>query len=213
VFYEHQGKRPRIHPEAYVAPTAVISGDVEIGEGSRILHGAVITSEGAPVVIGSHCVIMEHAVIRGAGGRARSFPASIGDYSLVGPHAYLVGCRVEDRCFIATGSIVFNGAHLKRGCRVTLRGIVHIGTTLEEGQVVPLQHVAIGTPATIFPPGDTQAMMEALGELNFARMVFGVEREGRSSAEITEGYVTRYTRGLAAHQQDVLLDGMQGAED
>lgn len=207
---EHQGKCPRIHPTAYVAPSAVISGDVAIGEESRILHGAVLTAEGAPVSVGSHCVVMEHAVIRGAGGKARAFPASIGEYTLIGPHAYLVGCAVEDRCFIATGSIIFNGAHLKRGSEVTLQGIVHVGSTLEEEQWVPLQHVAIGTPATIFAPGDTDAMMHALRDQGFSSMVFGVERQGKSNAQVVEQFLTKYVRALAAHQMDVVLWGDDG---
>jgi carbonic anhydrase/acetyltransferase-like protein (isoleucine patch superfamily) len=52
---EHDGKRPRIHESAYVAPTAVVCGDVTIGENCRVLFGAVIVSEGGPVTIGSHC--------------------------------------------------------------------------------------------------------------------------------------------------------------
>lgn len=204
---EYQGKQPRIHPTAYVAPTAVISGDVEVGAESRILHGAVITAEGASVCLGNHCVVMECAVIRGAGGRSRQFPASIGDYVLVGPHAYLVGCTIEDRCFIATAALIFNGAHIKRGCTVTLQGIVHIGTTLEEEMHVPLQHVAIGTPATIFQPGDTEAMMAALLRQGFAHTVFGINLDGKSEAEVKEEYASRYARALAAHRGDRVLPG------
>jgi carbonic anhydrase/acetyltransferase-like protein (isoleucine patch superfamily) len=212
MFIEHQGKRPRIHPTAYVAPSAVISGDVEIGEESRILHGAVLTAEGALVSVGSHCVVMEHAVIRGACGKARLFPASIGDYTLIGPHAYLVGCTVEDRCFVATGAIIFNCAHLKRGSEVTLQGIVHVGSTLEEEQWVPLQHIAIGTPATIFAPGETDAMMEALRSQGFASVVFGVERQGKTNGHVVEQFLTKYVRALAAHRMDAMLPDA-GGED
>ncbi len=102
---EHRGKRPTIHPTAYIAPSAVISGDVEIGAESRILHGAIITSEGAPISIGKHCIVMEHAVIRGAGEKTRSFPVSIGDETLIGPHTYLVG--MSDRPLML---------HRDRGC-------------------------------------------------------------------------------------------------
>lgn len=63
----HLGVAPSIHPEAYVAPTAVVSGQVSIGAGSCIMHGAVVAAEGGPVQIGSHCVIMENAVLRGTG--------------------------------------------------------------------------------------------------------------------------------------------------
>ncbi len=62
---EHAGKRPRVAPSAYVAPTAMICGDVTIGEGVRVLFGAVVVAEGGRVDIGAECIIMEHAVIRG----------------------------------------------------------------------------------------------------------------------------------------------------
>jgi len=203
---EHQGKQPRIHPSAYIAPTAVISGDVEIGEESRILHGAILTAEGAPIRVGRHCIVMEQAVIRAAGGKQRSFPASIGDFTLIGPHAYVVGCTIEEQCFVATGTMIFNRAHLKRGSTVTLGGIVHIGTTLEEGQHVPIQHVAIGTPATIFAPSDTSPMMEALGKQGFGNMVFGLQTGEKSRPEVVEEWARRYTRGLGTHLADVLLE-------
>jgi len=90
----------------------VVSGDVEIGEETRVLYGAVVTSEGAPVRVGARCVIMEHAVIRGAGGRDERFPVAIGDHVLVGPHTHLSGCSIGPNSFIATGSMVFNGARI-----------------------------------------------------------------------------------------------------
>jgi carbonic anhydrase/acetyltransferase-like protein (isoleucine patch superfamily) len=204
---EHNGKRPRIHPSAYVAPTAVISGEVEIGQNSRVLHGAVITAEGSPVTIGQECVVMEHAVIRGAGGRSRHFPAVVGDRTLIGPHAYLVGCTVDEDCFIATGAMVFNDAHVKSGCTVTLGGIVHIGTILAPETTVPLQHVAIGTQARIFAPSETEEMMEALAKENFRRRVFGVETEGRSRAEIIGESTRRYARALTSHGADRVIQG------
>ena len=67
------GKKPKIHASAYVAPSATIAGDVTIGSGCAILHGAVIVSEGAPVTIGTDTVVMENAVIK-ASGKALKFP-------------------------------------------------------------------------------------------------------------------------------------------
>lgn len=211
---EHRGKRPHVDPTAYVAPTAILSGDVTIGPESRVLHGAVITAERAPVTIGSRCVIMEYAVVRGAGGKARSFPTTIGDYTLVGPHAYVVGATVEGRCFLATGSCIFNAAHLKQGCTVTIQAIVHIGATLEEGTSVPLQHVAIGTPATIFAPSETEAMMAKLAEQEFSKQVFGLDAAGFStSAELREAQLARYAHGLTAHLSDITIGDLGTAAD
>jgi carbonic anhydrase/acetyltransferase-like protein (isoleucine patch superfamily) len=106
VLLEHRGKTPHIDSSAYIAPTATICGDVSIGKNSRILFGATIVVEGGPVEIGANCIIMENAVIRGTSG----FPARLGNAILVGPHAYLTGCVVEDSVFLATGTTVFRGA-------------------------------------------------------------------------------------------------------
>ena len=62
---EHRGKRPKVDSSAYVAPNATLCGDVTIGADSRILFGVVIVAAGGPVQIGSHCIVMENAVIRG----------------------------------------------------------------------------------------------------------------------------------------------------
>lgn len=124
-------KRPKIHSSAYVAPTATVAGDVTIGAESAVLHGAVITSEGAPVSIGAHTVVMENAVVKASGGSAMQFPCAIGDRCIVGPHAYVVGATVGDGCFIASGAQVFNGARLEDGSGVA-HGTVTGATNLTE---------------------------------------------------------------------------------
>ena len=53
---EHEGARPQIAASAYVAPTAVVCGDVSIGDDARILFGAVLTADGGPVTIGARKV-------------------------------------------------------------------------------------------------------------------------------------------------------------
>lgn len=87
---EHVRQRPVIDPDAVVAPTAVICGDVHIGAGTVVLAGAVITSQGAPVRIGRQCIVMEQAVVRAAGtiakicaGYARSLQTHGDDQILV----------------------------------------------------------------------------------------------------------------------------------
>lgn len=100
---EHRGARPSIHPSAYVAPTAVVSGAVVLGKGTRILHGAVVTAEDGEVRIGRNVVVMENALVRGRSGH----PALIGDSVMVGPHAHINGATVEAEAFIATGASLF----------------------------------------------------------------------------------------------------------
>ncbi|MBV9233359.1 MAG: gamma carbonic anhydrase family protein [Candidatus Eremiobacteraeota bacterium] len=165
-------KRPKIHSSAYVAPTAVVSGDVTIGSGAAVLHGAVITAEGAPVTIGEECVVMENAVVKASGGSALSFPVKIGDRCIVGPHAYVVGATVAEGCFVASGAKIFNGATLERGCGVALNGIVHVSSRLPEGTSVPMQHIAFGDPVVVYPPDKAP---EIHAKMHFYADVFNLE--------------------------------------
>jgi carbonic anhydrase/acetyltransferase-like protein (isoleucine patch superfamily) len=98
---EHRGARPSIHPSAYIAPTAVVSGAVVIGEGARILHGSVVTAEDGEVRIGRNVVVMENALVRGRSGH----PALIGDGVIVGPHARINGV-VQVNSRLEAGAIV-----------------------------------------------------------------------------------------------------------
>jgi gamma-carbonic anhydrase len=118
VFLEHRGERPKVHDGAYVAPNATLCGDVTVGENACVMFGAVLTAEGGPVDVGANCVVMENAVVRGT----RRHPTSIGDNVVVGPRAHLVGCRVGDNAFLATGATVFNGAVIGEGPRCASTG-------------------------------------------------------------------------------------------
>jgi hypothetical protein len=85
-------KRPKIHSSAYIAPTAVVSGEVTIGADCAILHGAVVAAEGAAVTIGAQTVIMENAVVKST----PKAPTKIGDECLVGPHATVIGVALPN---------------------------------------------------------------------------------------------------------------------
>jgi carbonic anhydrase/acetyltransferase-like protein (isoleucine patch superfamily) len=193
-------KKPKIHSSSYVAPSAVVSGDVTIGSGCAVLHGAAIVSEGAPVTIGSDTVIMENAVLRASGGSALRFPLSIGDRCIVGPHAYVAGATIGEGCFVASGTKIFNGATLEDGSGVALGGIVHVNTRLPAGASVPMQHIAFGDPATIYPPDKAP---EVHGRANFYETVFNLEPGDDVRARAAQTYA-KFLR--KTHAQDTALD-------
>jgi carbonic anhydrase/acetyltransferase-like protein (isoleucine patch superfamily) len=196
---EHRGRHPRIDPSAWVAPTAVVCGDVRIGPGTRILYGAVLTAEGRePITIGRNAVIMEHAVLRAAG----RWPLDVGDYVLIGPHAHLSGCAIGAGSFIATGAMVFNGARLGSSCVVALSGKVHVETQLTDNTFVPIGHIAIGRPGQVYPPEQAPVVHEELNRLGFLHHVFGVDPAGRSRAEVMAEVMSRYAGALGAHRED-----------
>src|SRR5262249_7196332 len=100
VIFTHDEKSPVVHATAYVAPNATVRGDVTVGAGCRIMFGACVISEGQPLVLGENCIVMENAVIRSTS----VHPTRIGAHCLVGPHAHLAGCKLDDCVFIATGA-------------------------------------------------------------------------------------------------------------
>jgi gamma-carbonic anhydrase len=203
MYVEHEDRRPRIHPSAWIAPDAVLSGDVSVGPETAVLYGAVLTAEaGGRIEVGSGCVIMEHAVLRSSG----RFPLHLGDRVLVGPHAYLTGCTVGSHAFVATGAMVFNGARLGEACVVALGGKVHIDTELLEGMRVPMGYIAYGRPAVIYPPDEAPTVHEELARQDFMRFVFGVDTEGKERAEVMEEALARYSRVLLTHRGDSSVD-------
>lgn len=197
----HRDSGPSVDPSAYVAPTAVLSGDVRIGPDSRVLHGAVLTADGGPIRVGATCVVMEHAVLRGTPAN----PLLIGDHVLVGPHAYLTGCEIADEVFIATGAMVFNGARMARASSLALGGAVHIGCQVAEETAIPIGWIAVGDPARMYPPGDMQPIRDGLQEMGgFLPYVFGVSNTG-NRGEMMRSAMQRYARGLARHMDDAVL--------
>ena len=198
---EHQGRRPRVASSAYVAPTAVVCGDVTIGEDSRILFNAVITAEGGSVEIGSRCIVMEHALVRGRAGH----PTRIGDNVLVGPHAHVNGARIEENAFLATGVSVFPGARIGARAEVRIGGVVHVNSALPTGATVPIAWVAVGDPARVFPPEAHEEIWAIQEGLDFPRTVFGLPRPPAGET-LMPAAMARYAERFATHRGDRIID-------
>jgi carbonic anhydrase/acetyltransferase-like protein (isoleucine patch superfamily) len=194
--YEHRGHRPQVHPSAYVAPTAVLSGNVRVGADARVLFGAVLTAEDGEVGIGRRCVVMENALVRG---RA-THPAQVGDDVLIGPHAHVNGAVVGDGCFLATGCSLFPGARLGGHVEVRINAVVHTNTVLAAGTVVPIGWVAVGEPARILPPARHDDIWAVQQRLDFPATVYGVDRD-TPVAEMMAGQ----SRWYGEHRNDRLL--------
>jgi carbonic anhydrase/acetyltransferase-like protein (isoleucine patch superfamily) len=169
----------KVDPSASVAASAVLTGDVSVGPGSRILHGAVLNGDLGPVRIGSDVVVMENAVLRGRAGH----PLEIGDAVLVGPHAHLNGTRVADEVFIATGVSMFPGSSAARGCELRINSVLHVNSHLSENTVVPIGWIAAGEPAQLFSPDRHDELWAVQEPLDFPGTVYGVPR-GTSMREI-----------------------------
>jgi carbonic anhydrase/acetyltransferase-like protein (isoleucine patch superfamily) len=193
---EHQGKQPQIHASAWVAPDATVCGNVSIGEGACVLHGARIVGEAGGVIrIGREVIVMENAVIRATA----THGCAIGDHCLIGPQAHVVGATIEEEVFVATGAAVFHGARLGRGAEVRVHATVHLRTRLERGSTVPIGWVAVGDPAQILPPDRHEDIWSVQKPLNIPDFVYGFDRD---TPELMRKVTRRLSERLAAHAGD-----------
>ncbi|GAB2964844.1 gamma carbonic anhydrase family protein [Amycolatopsis acidiphila] len=196
---EHDGLRPRIHPSAYVAPNAVVCGDVTIGEDVRVLFGAVLTAEGGAIEVGARSIVMENALVRGREGNA----GTIGRSVLIGPHCHVNGASIEDEVFVATGAAIFPGARIGTGSEVRIHAVVHVNAHLEPGTTVPIGWIAVGNPARLFPPEQHEELWSMQRESDFPGTVFGLAREEATMDRVT----ARYAEQFGSHRGDRPVDG------
>jgi carbonic anhydrase/acetyltransferase-like protein (isoleucine patch superfamily) len=197
----HENKSPLIDPGAYVAPTAVVCGDVRIGAGSRIMFGACVVAEGMPLTIGESCIVMENAVLRSTD----SHGLTIGNFCLVGPHAHVVGCKMEDEVFIATGATVLHGAVLRSRVEVRVNAVVHLRTELRPEAMVPIGWIAVGNPAVILPPEKHSEIWAIQEPLDFPGFVYGFSRESREEMPAMRKITRRRSEQLGRQRNDTVI--------
>lgn len=132
-----RGTSPSIAVSAYVDSSAVIIGDVAVGERSTIWPHVTIRGDVDHIHIGAETSIQDGTVLHCDTG----FPLTIGDRVTVGHQAMLHGCTVEDDALIGIGAIVLNGARIGKGA------VVAAGSLVPEGAEVPAGMLALGVPA------------------------------------------------------------------
>ena len=132
------GKTPRIHPTAWIAPTAIVIGDVEIGPETGIWYGCVVRGDVNEIRIGARTNIQDGTVIHVA---AEGQGTYIGDEITVGHMVLLHACTVESNAFVGMKSCVMDGAHVER------HAMVAAGALLTPGKRVPAGELWGGSPA------------------------------------------------------------------
>ncbi len=135
--FELGGKRPRVHPDAFVAPGAVLIGDVEVGPRASLWFGVVVRGDVAPITVGAGSNLQDNVVVH----CARGLPTVIGEGVTIGHGACVEGCVIED------GAVVGTGAVMLQRSRLGARAMLAAGSVLAEGYEVPAGHLAAGAPA------------------------------------------------------------------
>jgi carbonic anhydrase/acetyltransferase-like protein (isoleucine patch superfamily) len=134
------GRTPRLADSVWVAESAVIVGDVEIGADSSVWFGAVVRGDVNHIRIGARTNIQDHAILHVTSG---THPTVVGDDVTLGHRVTLHGCTVKDRCLVGIGAVVMDGAVVGED------SMVGAGSLVPPGMVVPPGMLAMGSPARV----------------------------------------------------------------
>ncbi|MSO76462.1 MAG: gamma carbonic anhydrase family protein [Alphaproteobacteria bacterium] len=151
----YRGLAPRVAADAFIAPMAVVVGDVEIEAEVSVWYGAVVRGDVNRVHIGRASNIQDNAVIH----VGSDTPTWIGAYVLVGHLAMLHGCRLEDGAFVGMKATVLDGAVVEGGAMVAAGAVVTPGKRVKHGELWA------GNPAKFMralTPGDIARIPKAV---------------------------------------------------
>jgi carbonic anhydrase/acetyltransferase-like protein (isoleucine patch superfamily) len=133
------GRAPRIAASAFVAASADVIGDVEIGENTSVWFQSVLRGDIEPIRIGANSNIQDGTIVHTIEGS----PVVVGDWVTVGHRVVLHGCTVESHCLIGMGAVLLNNVWVGEG------SIVAAGALVVENTVVPPHSLYLGVPAKL----------------------------------------------------------------
>jgi carbonic anhydrase/acetyltransferase-like protein (isoleucine patch superfamily) len=160
--------RLRLDPTAYVAPGAVVTGDVTLAPRSSVWFNAVVRGDSAPISLGEASNLQDLCVVHVDEG----MPAVIGARVTIGHRAVAHGCVIEDECLIGMGSILLSGARIGAG------SLIGAGALVREKQVVPPNSLVLGMPGKV------------VGEVTPAQRE-GIRGSSAHYAALAESYLAR----------------------
>ncbi len=140
--FSFEGKSPRVHPSAFIAPTAVLIGDVTVEEHASVWYNAVIRADFGPIVIRRGANVQDCAVVH----VTPVHPVEIGAGATVGHTCVVHGAVLEEEALVGNGATVLDGA------RIGARAMVAAGALVPPGTVIPAGVLAVGTPARVTGP-------------------------------------------------------------
>lgn len=139
--YSFEGKAPTVHPDAWIAPTATLIGDVEVQAGASIWYGAVLRADFGRIVVGEGTNIQDNAVVHVNAG-----VCDIGKNVTVGHQCLVHDCTVGEQALIGNGSTVLDQAVIGP------KAMVAAGAVVTPNTQVPAESIAMGAPAKKIVP-------------------------------------------------------------
>jgi carbonic anhydrase/acetyltransferase-like protein (isoleucine patch superfamily) len=140
--FSFEGKHPRVHPSAFIAPTAVLIGDVTVEENASVWYNAVVRADFAPIVIRRGANVQDCAVVH----VTPVNPVEVGAGATVGHTCVVHGAVLGDEALVGNGATVLDGARVGAGAMVAAGALVTPGTDIPDGML------ALGAPAKVKGP-------------------------------------------------------------
>ncbi len=147
----YRGVLPAIDPSAFVASTAIISGETKIGKNSGIWYGCVLRGDVTKIVIGENTNIQDNCILHGTRPNhpqnkvgSEGAPVVIGNNVTIGHNAIIHACTIQDNCFVGMRSIIMDKAVIEEF------GMLAAGAMLTPGKVIKKYQIWAGSPAKYF---------------------------------------------------------------
>lgn len=137
--YQLDDKTPELGPDAWVAETAAVIGNVVMAENSSVWFGATVRGDNDPIVIGARSNIQDGSVCHSDPGS----PLHIGEDVTVGHLAMIHGCKIGNGTLVGIGATILNGATIGENCIIGAHALV------TEGKVIPDNSVVMGSPGKV----------------------------------------------------------------
>jgi carbonic anhydrase/acetyltransferase-like protein (isoleucine patch superfamily) len=167
----YRGKTPKVHPSAFIAPTAVLIGDVEIGEESSIWFGAVLRGDEGPIRVGKRTSVQDNTVIHVVN------LTQIDDDVTIGHAAVIEDCHVKNHALIGMKAVVLNGSVVGEGA------VIAAGAVVGEGVEIPDRVLAAGVPAKVKKEiGEEIALRIEMGAREYVHLTRVYKEEGIDAA-------------------------------
>lgn len=140
--FEFEGKRPDVHPDAFIAPTATLIGDVTVEKGASVWYGAVLRADICRIVIREGANVQDNSVLHGAPDAL----IEVGPGATVAHSCVVHGAVLEEKALLGNSSTMLDDTRLGAG------SMVAAGSLVSPGTVIPPGVLAAGTPAVVKKP-------------------------------------------------------------
>lgn len=164
--YELDGKAPQLGEGVWIADSAQVIGQVELGERSSVWYGAVVRGDNEKITLGRNCNVQDLAVLHADPG----IPLTLADNVTIGHQAMLHGCTVGEGTLIGIQAVVLNHVKIGRNC------VVGAGAVITEGKEFPDNSLIVGAPAKAIRTFDAE------GVARFAQLAPGYVRNAQRHA-------------------------------